>query len=134
MKLRSRESAKPTFELSSMTDLVFLLLIFFMLVATMVAPNVNALKLVLPNSNTADKTKNLTVSVSINENRQYFIAGKPVPVETLKPTLQAALANKLNPVVILHTDYNVPISDVVTVMDVANQMKVKLVLATQPEK
>ena len=134
MKLRSRESAKPTFELSSMTDLVFLLLIFFMLVATMVSPNVNALKLVLPNSNTADKTKNLTVSVSINENRQYFIAGKPVPVETLKPTLQAALADKLNPVVILHTDYNVPISDVVTVMDVANQMKVKLVLATQPEK
>ena len=134
MKLRSRESAKPTFELSSMTDLVFLLLIFFMIVATMVSPNVNALKLVLPNSNTSDKTKNLTVSVAINEQRQFFIGGKPVAVEALKPTLEAALTGKLNPVVILHTEYSVPISDVVSVMDIANQMKVRLVLATQPEK
>lgn len=117
-----------------MTDLVFLLLIFFMIVATMIAPNVNALKLVLPNSNTADKTKNLSLSVSINEQRQYFVSGKPTPVEVLKPTLEAALAGKVNPVLILHTEYSVPISDVVTVMDIANQMKVKLVLATQPEK
>src|SRR5688572_32078916 len=100
MKLRSREYAKPTFELSSMTDLVFLLLIFFMIVATMVSPNVNALKLVLPNSNTSAKTKDLTVSVAINEQRQFFIGGKPVAVEALKPSLQAALAGKMNPIVI----------------------------------
>jgi biopolymer transport protein ExbD len=134
MKIKSNQTAKPTFELSSMTDLVFLLLIFFMLVATMIVPNVNALKLVLPNSNTAGKVKDLTISVAINEKQEYFIDGKQVGIDALKPTLIAALANKPNPTIILHTDYSVPISDVVSVMDVANQMKVKLVLATSPEK
>ena len=134
MKLKSRESAKPTFELSSMTDLVFLLLIFFMIVATMIVPQVNALKLVLPNSNTATKTKDVKVSVSIDEQQQYFINGKPIAIESLKPTLQSMLADKPNPLIILHTEYTVPISAVVSVMDIANQMKVRMVLATRPEK
>ena len=134
MKLKSYESAKPAFELSSMTDLVFLLLIFFMLVATMVAPNVNALKLVLPNSNSASKTKDLTVSVAIDDKQRYYINKQQVSIEQLKPALMSALSNKQNPVIILHTDYTVPISNVVSVMDIANQMKVRLVLATTPEK
>ena len=134
MKLKSRESVKPTFELSSMTDLVFLLLIFFMLVATMIVPQVNALKLVLPNSNTAAKTKDARISVSIDERQRYYIDGKPVPIESLKPTLQAMLAGQPNPLIILHTEYTVPISAVVSVMDIANQMKIRMVLATAPEK
>ncbi len=59
MAIRSRNKVKATFEMSSMTDLVFLLLIFFMLITTLIVPNVNTLKLLLPNSNTAKPTENL---------------------------------------------------------------------------
>lgn len=134
MKIKTRENVKPTLEMSSMTDLVFLLLIFFMLVTTMIVPNVNALKLVLPNSTTAQKQKDLTISVAINENLQYFVGGQPVDVSNLRSVLEQKIGSDPNPTIILHTEYSVPISNVVTVMDIANKMKVKLVLATQPEK
>jgi biopolymer transport protein ExbD len=134
MKIKMRENVRPTLEMSSMTDLVFLLLIFFMLVTTMIVPNVNALKLVLPNSTTSQKQKDLTVSVAINENLQYFVGGQPVDLTNLRSVIEQKIGGEPNPTIILHTEYSVPISNVVTVMDIANKMKVKLVLATQPEK
>ena len=134
MKLNSRNRVTPTFEMSSMTDLVFLLLIFFMLITTMIVPNVNALKLLLPKSETATKNDNLTVSVAINEKSEYFIEDKPISLNDISPILQNMFAGKKDPTIILHTAKSVPIENVVKVMDVANKMKVKLVLATSPEK
>lgn len=134
MKLKSRSSSTASFEMSSMTDLIFLLLLFFVLISTLIVPNVNALKLTLPNSVTSDKTKNIKVSVAITENGQYFLNNQPVQIENLLPILKNFLADKTNPVVILHAQKTVPIENVVKVMDVANKLKVKLVLATRPEK
>ncbi|MFH1004294.1 MAG: biopolymer transporter ExbD [Bacteroidota bacterium] len=134
MKLKSRQRVSPTFEMSSMTDLVFLLLLFFMLITTLIVPNVNALKLILPSSNTANKQENIKVSVAINEKNEFFINDKPVLVEQLSPVLESFLRDKVAPVVILHAQKSVSIENVVKVMDVANKMKVKLVLATNPEK
>lgn len=134
MKLKSRSATHATFEMSSMTDLIFLLLIFFVLISTLIVPNVNALKLLLPNSETSDKTKNIKVSVAINEQGEYFLNDKPVQVENLFPVLDNFLKDKSNPVVILHAQKSVPIEKVVKVMDIANKLKVKLVLATHPER
>ena len=134
MKLKSRQSVSPIFEMSSMTDLVFLLLLFFMLITTLIVPNVNALKLILPSSNTANKQENIKVSVAINEKNEFFIDDKPVLVEQLSFVLENFLRDKVNPVVILHAQKSVPIESVVKVMDVANKLKIKLVLATTPEK
>ncbi len=120
--------------MSSMTDLVFLLLIFFMLITTLIVPNVNTLKLTLPSSNTASPTDNLTVSVAIDENQQYFLDGKPVVFDQLEPSLSSFIAGSNDPVVVLHTANSVPIEKVVAVMDVVNRLKVKMVLATNPEK
>ena len=134
MKLKSRSKASAQFEMASMTDLVFLLLIFFMLITTLVVPNVNALKLLLPKSDTAKPTSGITVSVSINKNLEYFIDTKPVSMETMPSALESFLSGKKEPTVILHTDKSVPVENVVRVMDVCNKMKVKMVLATNPEK
>lgn len=134
MKLKSKASANVGFEMSSMTDLIFLLLVFFVLISTLIVPNVNALKLTLPSSESSQKTKNIKVSVAITENGQYFLNNQQVQIENLLPTLQHFLADKTNPVVILHAQKTVPIENVVKVMDVANKLKVKLVLATHPEK
>ncbi|MBK8872998.1 MAG: biopolymer transporter ExbD [Bacteroidia bacterium] len=134
MAIRSRNKVSASFEMSSMTDLVFLLLIFFMLITTMIVPNVNTLKLVLPNSNTAKPTENLTVSVAINENLEYFMDGQPVVFDQLEGSLSNFVAGKTDPVVVLHTANSVPVENVVKVMDIVNRLKVKMVLATNPEK
>ena len=105
-----------------------------MLITTMIVPNVNALKLLLPKSETATKNDNLTVSVAINEKSEYFIEDKPISLNDIPSVLQNMLAGKKDPTIILHTAKSVPIENVVKVMDVANKMKVKLVLATSPEK
>lgn len=134
MALRSRNKVSAKFEMSSMTDLVFLLLIFFMLITTLVVPNVNTLKLLLPNSNTAKPTENLTVSVGINENLEYFLDGKPIVFDQLEGSITNFIAGKNDPVIVLHTAQSVPVENVVKVMDIVNRLKVKMVLATNPEK
>ncbi len=134
MSIRSRNKVSAKFEMSSMTDLVFLLLIFFMLITTLIVPNVNTLKLLLPNSNTAKPTENLTVSVSINENLEYFFDGQPVVYDQLESQIAAFVSGKTDPVVILHSANTVPIENVVKVMDIVNRLKIKMVLATNPEK
>jgi biopolymer transport protein ExbD len=134
MKLRSRSKATAKFEMSSMTDLVFLLLIFFMLITTLVVPNVNTLKLLLPSSKTATPTENLTVSVAIDERLAYYVDGRPVTLGGLEASLRDFIAGRQDPVVVLHTARSVPIENVVSVMDIVNRLKVKMVLATDPEK
>ena len=134
MAIRTRTKVTAKFEMSSMTDLVFLLLIFFMLITTLIVPNVNTLKLLLPSSTTAKPTENLTVSVAIDENMQYFLDGKPVSFDQLEGNISNFIAGKLDPVVVLHTANSVPVENVVKVMDIVNRLKVKMVLATNPEK
>lgn len=134
MKLKNRTSASVGFEMSSMTDLIFLLLIFFVLISTLVVPNVNTLKLTLPSSETSLKTENIKVAISVTAQGEYFLNNQPVQAENLLPVLQSFLADKTNPVVSLRAERTTPIENVVKVMDVANKLKVKLVLATHPEK
>lgn len=134
MRLKSRHKTHAKFDMSSMTDIVFLLLIFFMLITTMVVPNVNTLKLLLPSSDTAKPTENITVSVAINENQQYFVDGKATSSRNLQSSINNYISGKSNPVIILHTARSVPIEKVVKVMDISNRLKVKMVLATDPEK
>jgi biopolymer transport protein ExbD len=134
MKLKTKITVTPSFEMSSMTDLVFLLLIFFMLITTLIVPNVNALKLTLPSSTTAEKRKDLTVSVSINQKSEYFLNNQLVSETQLFPAIQGFLSDKKNPTIILHAQKSVPVESVVRVLDIANKLKVKLVLATHPEK
>ena len=130
MSLRSRNKINVNFSMSSMTDIVFLLLIFFMLTSTLVSPN--ALKLLLPQSS-AKTLEKQTVSVSITPDFQYYVGNQRVDIENLESILRQKLANEAEPAVILHVDKSVPIEHAVKVMDVANRMKIRLVLATKPE-
>ncbi|NNF02313.1 MAG: biopolymer transporter ExbD [Bacteroidia bacterium] len=134
MKLRSRHQIQAKFEMASMTDLVFLLLIFFMLITTMIVPNVNTLKLLLPSSKTAKPTENISVSIAIDDKRQYYFDSKPVGLNQLENNVRSFIAANQNPVVVLHTANTVPIENVVSVMDICNRLKVKMVLATNPER
>ena len=116
--------------MSSMTDIVFLLLIFFMITSTMVHPN--ALKLLLPQSNSPVSAKPIT-TVSINRNLDFYIENTPIDFGRL----EAALKVKFDGVpeedrtVALHAEKSVPIDEVVKVMNIAKNNRYKLILATQ---
>jgi|TARA_B110000305_G_C18857384_1_gene367216 biopolymer transport protein ExbD len=129
MALKSRNKVSPNFNMSSMTDIVFLLLIFFMLTSTLVSPN--ALKLLLPNSKSKTLEKQ-TVSVSINKELEFYINENKTLEINLENELKSMLANEIDPAIILHADKTVAIEFVVKVMDIAYRNKYKIVLATKP--
>jgi biopolymer transport protein ExbD len=112
-----------------MTDLVFLLLIFFMITSTLVHPN--ALKLLLPQSQTQTAAKPLT-SVSITKDLKYYIESKRVEFSQLEPLLQQKLGQSPDIYISLHVDESVPMKEVVKVMNIAKENKYKLILATRP--
>ncbi|MEJ6711588.1 MAG: biopolymer transporter ExbD [Flavobacteriales bacterium] len=131
MALKSRNKVSAVFSMSSMTDIVFLLLIFFMLTSTLVTTN--ALDLVLPNS-TAQTVKKQRVSVSINENLEYYIDKELVELKYIEAELIEKLAGQEEQVVVLRVDKAVAIEHAVAVMDIAYRNKFKIVLATQQKK
>jgi len=129
MALRSRNKVTPNFNMSSMTDIVFLLLIFFMLTSTLVSPN--ALKLLLPSSK-AKTLEKQTISISITKDIQFYINENPVSENTIEQELKLIINNEHEPAIILDTDISVAIEHVVKVMDIAYRNKYKIVLATTP--
>tara|TARA_B100000161_G_C33345609_1_gene322169 strand:- start:222 stop:614 length:393 start_codon:yes stop_codon:yes gene_type:complete len=130
MSLRSKNKVSANFSMSSMTDIVFLLLIFFMLTSTLVSPN--ALKLLLPNSKARTLEKQ-TISVSITPETEYFIEDQKFSFDQLENQLKQRLANEQEPAIILHADKTVDIEFAVKVMDIAYRNKYKVVLATNPK-
>ena len=129
MALKSRNKVSANFNMSSMTDIVFLLLIFFMLTSTLVSPN--ALKLLLPNSKSKTLEKQ-TISVSINKDLDFYINENQVIESNLENELKQVLSQQQEPAIILHADKTVDIEHVVKVMDIAYRNKYKIVLATKP--
>ena len=100
MAIGSRNKVSVSFSMSSMTDIVFLLLIFFIIVSTMVSPN--ALKVLLPKS-AAKTTSPQTVSVSISPDIQYYINGNLISTESLESGIINAVGQAEKPGIVLHT-------------------------------
>lgn len=116
--------------MSSMSDLVFLLLIFFMITSTMVSPN--ALKLTLPQSNSQTSLKPVT-SVSITGDLRYYVETRQVAFDDLEYAIQQKVSDSSDPTVSLHVDKSVPMEYVVRVMNIMQRNRYKLILATSPE-
>ncbi len=118
--------------MSSMTDLVFLLLIFFIILSTLVSPY--ALPVDLPNS--ANKTKlKPKVSVTITEDVRFYVSEKEVDAENLESALSALIApDDQEKSVVLHVDKTVPTGEMVRVLDIAKKNEWKIVMATTPKR
>lgn len=129
MNFRGRNKVTPEFNMSSMTDIVFLLLIFFMIASTLVTTN--AIDIILPKA--SGKTENKkSVAVSIKSDLTYYIDQKRVGVSVLENELLSALSSYDKPTIILRAEKSVPVENVVTVMDIANRNKFKVILAVKP--
>lgn len=137
MAIKRNTKVLSEFSMSSMTDIVFLLLIFFLVTSTLVNPN--ALKLLLPKS-TGQISAKATVSVSIKHyqdtgNFTYHINGEQTPVrfDQIEGELNELLMTEEDPTFSIYSDETVPIGEVVKVMNIAKRNHYKVILATSPE-
>lgn len=127
MALQSRNKIQAGFSMSGMTDIVFLLLIFFMITSTLIAPN--ALKLLLPQSSHQTMANAIT-TVSITSNFEFYVETTAVDIADLERVLQDRLADEEDPTISLHVDRSVPVEQVVRVMNIAKDNQYRLILAT----
>ncbi|WP_108423830.1 ExbD/TolR family protein [Flagellimonas amoyensis] len=128
MKLKGRNKISPEFSMSSMTDIVFLLLVFFMLTSN--APN--ALDLLLPKAK-GKSTNTQNVSVTINKDLNYFVNNQQINKEYIEIELKKALEGQDKPTIILRAEESVAIKEAVNVMDIANRNNYKVILAVRPK-
>ena len=136
MALKRNTKVDASFSVSSMTDIVFLLLIFFLVTSTLINPN--ALKLLLPKS-TGQVSAKATVSVSIkdwgNDTYTYHVNGDKTPAsyEQVEDQLIGLLSQEEDPTFSIYSDQSVPVGEVVQIMNIAKRNHYKVILATQPE-
>lgn len=129
MNIRGRNKVTPEFNMSSMTDIVFLLLIFFMLASTLVTTS--AIDILLPKADGKTENKK-SVAVSITKDLNYYIDEKLVGESVLELELKNTLTNMDQPTIVLRAEKSVPVDNVVKVMDIANRNKFKVILAVKP--
>ncbi len=130
MDIRGRNKINPNFNMSSMTDIVFLLLIFFMITSTLVTTS--ALDILLPKA--SGKTENRkSISVSITKSLKFYIDNKKVNENRLERDLLALLKGKESPTIVLRAEEGVPIEKAVKIMDIANRNHFKVILAVRPK-
>jgi biopolymer transport protein ExbD len=134
MALKQRFNIESNFSMASMTDVIFLLLIFFMITSTIVVPN--AIQVLLPRSQQQAQAKPIT-RVTIDSELNYYVANaneteRQVSFEAITPFLQSAYTNDPDIFVALYADETVPYREIVRILDIANQHKFKMVLMTRP--
>jgi biopolymer transport protein ExbD len=126
MNLRGRNKVNPTFNMSSMTDIVFLLLIFFMLTSTLVT--VSAIDVLLPKA--GGKTENNTsVAVTISSKSLFYIDKRAVSSVSLESEILKSVGVDKKKTIIIRGDQDAPYKNVMKVIDIANKNKLKMILA-----
>ncbi len=129
MAIKRGSKVEKSYSAASMTDLMFLLLMFMLIATTLINPN--ALRLLLPKSANQLNEKPYT-TVSITADLHYYVETTPVAFSQLEAALAEKLAGKEEPTISLHCDRNVPIDEVVKVMNIAKDHRYRLILATNP--
>jgi biopolymer transport protein ExbD len=127
MNLKKRHKDEGEVHTGPLNDILFILLLFFLIVSTLANPNV--IRLSQPKSKSDTKAKQ-TVVVSIDANKQFFVGTTKVTLADLKARLQPFLAKEPDqPSIVINADKSVPVEDVVAVMRVARDLGAKSVLA-----
>lgn len=129
MDFKTSNKITPNFNMSSMTDVVFLLLIFFMIASTL-AKNLNTIDVKLPQAKGKSENRD-NVSVSIDNKNRFYLDGEFVGKKDIRDKLIKKISKSNKRVIILRSDNKVPISEIVYVMDIANKNSVKVVLAVK---
>lgn len=132
MNLRKRQRGNVEVHTSALNDIMFFLLLFFLLASAVVNPNV--VKLFLPRSSSGQSIPQKTINVSITKDLEYFVEKKQVNAADLYQNIEVYQKASPDLTIILYADRTVAIENVIELTDIANKLKVKLVLATETKK
>ncbi len=136
MKIERRKSRAAEVYTASLNDIMFFLLLFFLIISTMVTPA--AIKVALPNAqNSTEVVTKKSIQLAITADHRYFLDDREIIFEEIEPALRAIVAEKAENEevnVLLQADKSLNLQDVVSVIDIGNTVKVKMVLFTQKEK
>ncbi|MBL7789529.1 MAG: biopolymer transporter ExbD [Chitinophagales bacterium] len=127
---RHKEGAEVSTE--SLNDIMFFLMLFFLIVSTLVNPNV--IRLSLPNSKSNSSLAKQPVILSVDKDKVIFVNKQQVNIEDLKSKLSSLVASMETPTIVLRLDQSLTVQDLVNIMQIGNELKIKMVLATQPAK
>lgn len=132
MNLRKRMRHSPEVFSSSLNDIMFFLLLFFLITSTMATPNV--LKLLLPNAKSSVQGFKHPLTISVTEDMEYAVNNTPIEQADLESTLVSMIAGQPDPTALLKVDKSVQVQNLVDILDIGNRLKIKMVLATQTSK
>lgn len=132
MNIKRNKHFKPEVSTSSLNDIMFFLLLFFLIVSTLSNPNV--IKLLLPSSKAAQNITKQQITISVTEEKLYYIDNKQVSLEQIESILKTRIKNIQEPTVVLRFAYNLKVQDLVDVLEIGTRLKVKMVLATIKEE
>ena len=132
MNLRNRKRRGVEVYTSSLSDIMFFLLLFFLITSTLATPNV--LKLILPNSKTSSQSVKHPMVISVTGDLHYAVNNTPVALDQLEGTIKGIIGTQTDPTALLKIDKTVQLQNLVELLDIGNRNKIKMVLSTSTSK
>ena len=138
MKIKRENKFSAHVEASAMNDIMFFLLLFFLIVSTLVNPSV--VKLTLPNSKKVQEMNKQEITISVTapskpglDDQKYYLNNQEITLDALEPALRAKITGLTDPTAVLRFDKSLTVEDLVNVLQIGAELKIKMVLATQPK-
>ena len=128
MNIKRKRYFKAEVSTSSLNDIMFFLLLFFLIVSSLANPNV--IKLLLPNSKSAQNLNKQQISISITKDKKYFIDNRQITFSEIEPLLKSRIDSLQEPTVILRLESSLTVQDLVDVLEIGNRLQVKMLMAT----
>ena len=116
---------------SSLSDIMFFLLLFFLIISTLANPNV--IKMTLPKAKSNEKTNKQFINLSVTEDKQFFIDKEPVDFEALESTLMSKMNGEKDQTIVVRIPFNLQVQDLVDVLQIGVRNNLKFVIATSPK-
>ena len=132
MDLSRRRKLSSHVETSSMNDIMFFLMLFFLIVSTMVNPNI--IKLMLPNARSGKQAMKQPITVSVDASGPYFIDRQVIAPAQLEPELAQRVQGLESPTAVLRVDASLNVQKLVDILEIGNRLKIKMVMATQAQQ
>ena len=132
MNIRGRKREGAELSVESLNDIMFFLLLFFLIVSTLANPNI--IKLMLPSSKQSEQTLKKPINLSVTNDLKYFIEKEPIAYEEIEPRLRKYVANVPDLTVVIRIDNRLEVQQLVNVLQIGVSLKVKMVLATERSK